>query len=103
MVIMEHAVWLPREPGLHLDARVVHEPEIVDVDQLCHVHQSVDGEEEEREDEEAVVEYQLKGTHGNRRVGSGGVIPAKELWYFRAHRSAAHLWLTASGPVWAKK
>ena len=71
---MEHAVRLPGEPGLHLDAGVVHEPKVVDVHQLSHVDQPMDGEEEEREDEEAVVQYQLKGTHGNNRVGSGAVV-----------------------------
>ena len=71
---MKHCVGLPWKPGLHLYPRVVHEPKVEDVDEDCHVHQPMDGEQEQRGYEETIVEDQLKWTHGYHRVGSRRVV-----------------------------
>lgn len=57
MVVMKHCVRLPRKPRLHFYPGVVHEAEVVDIHQLCHIHQPMDGEQEEGNDEESVVEH----------------------------------------------
>lgn len=78
MVVMEHGVGLPGKPGLHLDPRMVHEPKVVDVEQLSNIHEAIDGEEKERENKEAVIEKELKWAHSYHRVGCGRVVPMEK-------------------------
>ena len=40
---MEERIWLPWEPGLHLDARVVNDAEVVGIEQDGYKRDGVDG------------------------------------------------------------
>lgn len=43
VVVVEERIWLPWEPGLHLDARVVNDAEVVGIEQDGYKRDGVDG------------------------------------------------------------
>ena len=74
MVIMEHAVWLPRKPRCHLNPRVVNQAKVEDVQIYGNVHTAMYGRKEERCHQEHLVEGQLQRAHGHHRIRRGGVV-----------------------------
>ncbi len=72
---MKHCARLPWKPGIHFDARVVYESEVINIHQLYDEDHGVDGEHEQRQDDGDIIECQLNGTHCRRRICCGGVVP----------------------------
>ena len=75
---MEGCAGLPRKQGVHFDPRVVHQSEVVDVDEFSHVDQGVDGDDKDGEDDGGIQREELNGTHGYCRVSCRRMVPEED-------------------------